>query len=291
MLKNPKTWLTVSLVTFAVGIGIIAVQPPVLGLDFTGGSLIEFTTQENPDLNNIREKITSEVEGDVLVQATQDSSILARTRTLSEDEHQALKQSLIDQGFMAEELRFESIGPTIGASLRQKAMTAIGIAILAMLVYLAYSFRQITGLLSPWKFGVAAVIALIHDLLVVTAAFALLRNFGAAVDSLFITAMLAILGYSVNDTIVLFNRLKEEWVKNKTAPLADVLDLAIKKTLARSLNTSFTTIIVLGTLLFFGGETLRWFILALLIGTVSGTYSSLFVAPPILHLLANTKKK
>ena len=145
-------------------------------------------------------------------------------------------------------------------------------------------------MVSSWKFGVAAVVALVHDLLVVTAVFGILGQFtNASIDTLFVTAMLAILGYSVNDTIVLFNRLKEEWLKTRTASLTAVMDTAAKATLTRSLNTSLTTLLVLVSLLVFGGSTIRWFVAALAAGTIAGTYSSLFVAPPFLNWLANRK--
>ena len=129
--------------------------------------------------------------------------------------------------------------------------------------------------------------ALTHDLLLVTVLFVVLgQTHGVVIDTLFVTAMLAILGYSVNDTIVLFNRLKEEWLSTRTDPLVDVMDRAAQNTVIRSLNTSLTTLLVLGTLLLLGGTTIRWFVLALAAGTIVGTYSSLFVALPVLHFLA-----
>jgi len=194
---------------------------------------------------------------------------------------------LREAGLLSEELRFESIGPTIGAELRRKAIVALGVVLVALIAYLAYIFRETAGLVAAWKFGVAAIYALLHDLLFVTAVFVILgKVLGVTVDTLFVTALLAILGYSVNDTIVIFNRVKSDWLASRSGSLLETLDGAVRKSLTRSLNTSFTTLLVLGALLLFGGSTIRWFIVALAAGTIAGTYSSLFVAPPLLYYLA-----
>ena len=283
MLTHPRPWQLITTLTLLLSIGVIIVRPPALGIDFTGGSLIELTSSGSLEEVRLRTEEQSLGGG---VQLTESDSLIIRTDPLSEERHQELLGALREAELLDEELRFESIGPTIGAELTRKAWVAIGTAIIAMVVYLAYTFRQASGLISSWKFGIAAVVALLHDVLLVTALFALLQPFGARLDTLFVTAMLAIVGYSVNDTIVLFNRFKEEWLTTRQGNLITVMDSAAKKTLARSLNTSFTTLLVLVALLFLGGETLRWFIVALTIGTVAGTYSSLFVAPPALHFLA-----
>lgn len=184
------------------------------------------------------------------------------------------------------ELRFESIGPTIGQELRRKSVTAIIVVIIGMIAYLAYTFRNMKGLVEPWKFGVAAVYALIHDILFVTAAFAVFGYFwGAPVTTLFVTALLAILGYSVNDTIILFTRMRTIWREKKQAKLHTITNRAIDATLGRTFNTSFTTLLVLASLLVFGGSSIQWFIAALICGTIAGTYSSWFVAPPLLYMI------
>jgi len=288
MIIRPKLWLIVSAVTILVSIAIIAIIQPVWGIDFTGGSLLEFSAN-NTDANAVRDTINSHQELGLTaqVQTTQDNSIMIRTEPLNEDKHIELVTVLKDAQLLEEELRFESIGPTIGTELRRKAWLAILATVAAMIAYLAYTFRQTTNLISSWKFGIAAAVALIHDLLVITALFVILGKFyGVAIDTLFVTAMLAILGYSVNDTIVLFNRLKETWLATRTGSLITIIDSAAKLTLIRSLNTSLTTLMVLVTLIIFGGSTILWFAVALAAGTVVGTYSSLFVAPPVLYALS-----
>jgi len=289
MLLKPQKWYWISLVTIVASILIIVVFPPQLGIDFTGGSLVELAG-DNLDADALRNVLTDTGNINAVVQTTQDGTVIIRSTPLSTEEHTELIAATVGAELAGEELRFESVGPTIGDELRRKALIAIFVAVAAMIAYLAYTFRQTAGLISSWKFGIAAVVALLHDLLIVTAFFGILGRFtGANLDTLFVTAMLAILGYSVNDTIVLFNRVKEEWLKTRTADLAVVMNSAAKATLTRSLNTSFTTLLVLGALLIFGGSTIRWFVAALAAGTIAGTYSSLFVAPPVLYLLAKRK--
>ncbi len=286
MLQKPILWLGISAGTFLITVALIALFPPVFGIDFTGGSLIEFASPSSPV--NVRTYLLEHEGLAVFVQATGQGSLLLRSELLSADRHQSIIDQLRASGMLTEELRFESIGPTIGAELQRKAWLGLASAMVAMIIYLAYTFRQMSGLITSWKFGIAATVALLHDVLVTVAAFSILRSFGATVDTLFITALLAIIGYSVNDTIVFFDRLRTEWLNSHERNLITVMDKAARATLIRSLNTSLTTIIVLLALLFFGGETIRWFVVALTVGAISGTYSTLFVAPAVLYLL--TKK-
>ncbi|MGH9858169.1 MAG: protein translocase subunit SecF, partial [Acidobacteriota bacterium] len=168
---------------------------------------------------------------------------------------------------------------------------AVGIAVVGMILYLAYVFRSMKGTIAPWKLGVAAVYALVHDLIFVTGVFTIFgRLWGAPLDILFVTAQLAILGYSANDSIVIFHRLQQEWQKARGKTLLAAINDAITSSLTRSFNTSFTTLLVLLALLVFGGSTIRWFVLTLTIGTVVGAYSSLFVAPPFLYYLTVRRK-
>lgn len=283
MLLHPRKWLIVSAVTFIITVMILVLQRPTAGIDFTGGSLLEIDTTLGAPA--VRDMLFSH-DFSATVQVTSSSALLIRLRPLTPDEHEAVLAVIQDADALASELRFETIGPTIGAQLRQKALVAVSATMAVIILFLAYTFRDTRGLIKSWKFGVAAVVALLHDLLVVTASFGLLRHFGATIDSLFVTAILAIIGYSVHDTIIIFDRARREWLKARTENLAVVLDQAVKSTLIRSLNTSITTLLVLTALLLLGGDTLRWFIAALFIGTIAGTYSSFFVAPPVLHWLA-----
>ncbi len=286
MIKNMSRWQVISMATILISVAIVVVIRPQWGVDFTGGSLMEISTKGQSAVE-IRETVGQKASIAATVQATEKDRVMIKMSPLNQSDRQRLTLVLEDEGILVEVLRFESIGPTIGQELRKKAVAAITVVILVLVVYLAYTFRQATDLMSSWKFGVAAVYALVHDLVFVLALFVILgKTMNISVDTLFVTAMLAILGYSVNDTIVVFNRLKSEYIKNRSAPLSDILDRAVKASLIRSLNTSLTTLLVLAALLIFGGVTIRWFIVALAAGTVVGTYSSLFVAPPFLHYLA-----
>ena len=290
MIQRTKIWLIISLVSLVSSLAIIIFIRPTWGIDFTGGSLLEFSTQ-NSSVEDVRNLLNAEIDINVSIQRGSEGTLIIKAPPLSEVEHQEIVAVLGRENVMKEELRFESIGPTIGSELRRKALTAVSVVVVVLIAYLAYTFRQASGFISSWKFGLAAVYALVHDLMLVLAVFVLLGKFsGVTIDTLFVTAMLAILGYSVNDTIVIFNRLKSEWTMNRSESLINVLDSAVKKSLVRSINTSFTTLLVLGSLLFFGGTTIRWFIVALVSGTVVGTYSSLFVAPPVLYFLAKVGK-
>lgn len=290
MIQNTRIWLIISLVSLVCSTVIIIVIRPTWGIDFTGGSLLEFSTEQT-SVEDVRNLLNSETDFNVSVQQGEGDVLIVKAPPLSESQHQEVISVLSRENILKEERRFESIGPTIGSELRRKALTAVSVVIVVLIAYLAYTFRQASGFISSWKFGLAAVYALLHDLMLVMAVFVLLGKFGGvAIDTLFVTAMLAILGYSVNDTIVIFNRLKSEWIINRSESLVNVLDSAVKKSLVRSMNTSFTTLLVLGSLLFFGGSTIRWFIVALACGTLVGTYSSLFVASPALHYLAKIGK-
>lgn len=290
MIQQLKKWLVISVVTMVISVGLIGIIRPVMGIDFTGGSLLELEVKKEVVPEEVSSLLEDKLNLKSSVQSGEGSRLLIRTVPLSEAQHQEVLGFLEEAGVLEQEMRFESIGPTIGAELRRKAVIAVAVVLVVLIAYLAYTFRETAGLISAWKFGVAAIYALLHDLLLVMAVFVILGAlFGVSIDTLFVTAMLAILGYSVNDTIVIFNRLRSEWLSTRSGTLIDTLDGAVKKSLTRSLNTSFTTLLVLGALLLLGGSSIRWFIVALMAGTVVGTYSSLFVAPPLLYFLAKRR--
>jgi len=179
--------------------------------------------------------------------------------------------------------RFNTIGPAIGEELKQKAYIAMGIVVLAIILFIAFAFRKVSEPVSSWKYGFVAILALMHDIIIPTGVFALLGLFtGAEVDILFVTALLAILGFSVNDTIVVFDRIRENLMlnkeRNKNENFAETVGHSLEQTFARSINTSLTTLLVLLTLLFVGGESTKYFALTLVIGVIAGTYSSIFLA-------------
>ncbi len=289
---NQKIWLHISWITIAICLLIIVTIRPVWGIDFTGGSLLEIPGTADA-AGKIESLLKEKMNLTATIQTTQDATLLIRTSPLSQDQLSEVTKNLRAGGLLSGEVvRFESVGPTIGAELRQKSWLALGLTLVLIIVYLAYTFRGARGLMAPWKFGLAAIYALLHDLVFVTALFVLLGKWkGVEIDTLFVTAQLAIFGYSVNDTIIIFDRLRSEWFKTRSNDLHALINKSIADTLMRSLNTSLTILVVLLALLFFGGSTIRWFIVALTAGTIVGTYSSIFVASPFLYYLARRKWK
>lgn len=290
MIRRIKLWFVLPLVTIAVAAAIVIIIRPTWGIDFTGGSLMELDTN-NAEVETTRALLSKETNISMSVQTSKENRLIIKAEPLTEEQHTAIISVLNRENLLKEELRFESIGPTIGAELRRKSIIALSLAVVMLVVYLAYTFRQVSGFVASWKLGLAAVYASVHDLLFVLALFVLLGQwYGVVIDTMFVTAILAILGYSVNDTIVIFNRFKTEWLANRNDDLLTVLDRANSKSLTRSLNTGWATLLVLFVLLAIGGSTIQWFIVALIAGTIIGTYSSIFVAPPVLYYLAKLGK-
>lgn len=225
---------------------------------------------------------------------TSDQGLVVKLKLISEETHEKIKKQLEDKFGKFEETRFNTVGPTVGETMRVRAIVALGIALLAIVLYVAFAFRRIPKEYSPWRFGFCAIIALAHDVIIATGIFAMLGfYFNVEIDILFITALLTILGFSVHDTIVVFDRVREN-IRTKDAKesFEETTDKALTQTMARSINTSVSTLITLLALFLYGSESIQWFVLALIIGTVVGTYSSIFTASPVLvawHKISNKK--
>lgn len=265
------------------------------GIDFTGGSLLELSFKnERPTSDEIQKSLSSLNLGEIKVQPAADKNDILRFKDVDEATHQEILKNLketfkdkseakvnTNESLVLEE-RFESVGPVMGKELQDKAWVAIFLASIMIVLYIAYAFRKVSKPVESWKFGLAAIVALIHDLLIVTGLFSVLGHFvGIEVDGLFITALLTILGFSVHDTIVVFDRTRENLSKHYSSNFEEVVNDSINQTLTRSINTSLTVLMVLVILYFFGGATISNFILALIAGIIFGTYSSIFVASPI----------
>lgn len=289
-MKNPKLWMWVSALTIVASVVVVVGIKPIWGIDFVGGSLLE-VEGNGQNAKKAQDGISQTLNIPATAQGTRDNTIIIRTPALNDAAHKSIISYLQKESLMSgQERSFESIGPTIGKELQRKSTYAIVVVLIVMVIYLAYTFRTMGGFIAPWKLGVAAIYALVHDLFLVTACFVVFgKIWGTPIDTLFVTAQLAIFGYSVNDTIVIFDRLRWEHVASRGKSLLEVLDRAIVITLGRSLNISFCILLTLISVLIFGGSSIRWFIVALTIGTVTGTYSSLFVAPPILYYLAKRR--
>jgi preprotein translocase subunit SecF len=258
------------------------------GIDFTGGSILEVEYRDSrPSNQEIRELLADLHLGEVIVQPTGEKGIIVRTKDLPEDMHQRVLQKL-----GAKEIRFESIGPVIGQELRRKTYVLIVLATIAIMFYIAFAFRRVSKPVPSWQYGlIAAGVAFLHDVLIPLGAFSLLGKLhGVEISIPIVAALLTVLGYSINDTVVVFDRIRENLARHAGISFEDVIDKSLNQTFTRSLNVSATTAIVLLALLLFGGETLRYFSLALLIGVISGTYSSIFLASPLLATIAGRRK-
>ncbi len=264
---------------------------PVLSIEFTGGTLLEVQLPEGTTeaqlktaLGNVRFGETSL--SDATVNRTRTGTEFVRTQTLTTEQHTQLLSSLTKDLGEIQELQYTTIGPTVGASLKIRAFYALLAALVAIVLYVALAFRKIPAHLSPWSFGIAAIIALVHDIAIILGIFTILSHYTTfQVDTLFVSALLSIMGYSVSDTIVIFDRIRDNlFAEGKRGDFTDIAEKSLRQTITRTLNTGLGALIMLFALFFFGSESIRWFILALIVGTVIGTYSSFFVATPLLVL-------
>lgn len=283
LMRYKFIYFVLSLLIILPGLFFLATSGLKLGIDFTGGALLEYKFEKSINVGDLRQQISAQgIEVGQITPASDDVYII-RTKPVEQGKINELKSYLNEKFGKVEERRVEFVGPIIGSELSQKALIAVALASLVIVLYIAFSFRKIPKPQSSWKFGITAVVALVHDILLVIGVFAILGKFlGVEVDTLFVTALLTVIGFSVHDTIVVFDRIRENLNKHLGSKFIDVANISIVQTLGRSLNTSLTVVFVLTAMLLFGGETLRWFIVALLIGIISGTYSSIFNATVLL---------
>jgi len=262
-----------------------------LGIDFTGGTLMELKFDEagTDQLQALRDTIDGAVANTVSqITVTDQDTYIVHGKDLSEEQYDAVKASITEQLGAFEEIRFTTIGPKVGETLKRKSMTALSIALIAIVLYIAYAFRRVPKRISPWRFGVCAIVALVHDVLITLGVFALM---GFEVDAFLITALLTIMGFSVHDTIVVFDRIRENLKQQgRDDTFGDIVDLSLNQTLSRSINTSVSTLFTLVALFFLGAESLRIFIFAMIIGIIAGTYSSIFIASPVLTIWQERKR-
>lgn len=284
LIRWSNVWFIFSGTLVAIAIITFFAWGLKFGTDFTGGSLLEYDyNSARPPLEEINQKLDSLGIKGATVQPVGDQDIFIRAPEISEELHQKLLQSL---GTSGEEKRFDSIGPTIGQELRKTTFYATLVVLTFIVLYVSWAFRKVTrfGKINAWTYGIATVIALIHDIAILVGVFVFLGHFfNIEVDTPFVAALLTTLGYSVNDTIVVFDRIRENLTKSSVGEsFSDIAEKSVNETLARSFSTSFTAILTLLAILLFGGETIRFFILALIVGIIAGTYSSIFIASPLL---------
>ncbi len=268
-----------------------------LGIDFTGGTMMQVKfSEESPTIKDIKNKLSDLSLGDITVQKSGEDSFVMRFKSedgneVKEEKHREINQSLNELGSFEEEA-YTSIGPVIGRQLSKKARISIVLALIAIILYVAWAFRKVArfaGKRESWRYGLGALVALFHDVIILLGFFAIFGFVsGIEVNVAFVTALLTVLGYSVNDTIVIYDRIRENIVLGRFKDLAAAINHSLNETIIRSLNTSLTTLFVLLVIYLFGGASIQSFILAMMIGIAVGTYSSVAIAGPF--LLLNRKK-
>lgn len=295
IVEKKGIYFAISLLVMIPGIVALFAWGLQLSIDFTGGSKMELRSSEltaQSSVQKLKTTIEKEEAAVVSVQNAGRDTVIVRMKPIDQKQHQLILAALKKQDASLKEVSFETVGPVIGSETTINAFKAVGVAILLIVLYIAWSFRGVPKPASSWRFGVCTIVALLHDVIVVVGVFAILGHFyGVEIDSLFITAVLTVIGFSVHDTIVVFDRIRENLRKMGDVSFAIVVNESIVQTLNRSLNTSLTTLLVLFTLFLFGGESTKWFVVALLIGILSGTYSSIFNAAPLLVVWENWSRK
>lgn len=276
------------------GVSIAVLIPGVISLflfglrssiDFTGGARLTVTFNGNRPEGPVAAKTITDLQfGTAIAQTAGDHDLVISLPNISNDQRQQVVDKLNTTYNGVTEKAFETIGPTVGKELLKRAVTAIILVLIAIILYVSWAFRKVgIGPVPSWVYGASAVIALAHDILIVVGIFSILGHYvHIEIDSLFVTALLTVLGFSVHDTIVVFDRVRERLIMGVESTFEETVNVSLNQTLIRSLNTSITTLLVLTALYLFGGVTIRNFVLALLIGIASGTYSSIFVASPLL---------
>ncbi len=288
-------YFAISLVVLIPGMISLVLYGLKPAIDFSGGSRIEYQVsgiKYQVSSDEIKKTIQSEGVDLGSIQKSGNNTFIVRTKPIDQKTNEKIKQALEQKYPGSKELSFATVGPTIGSETTINAIKAVLVASILIVLYIAWSFRKVPKPASSWRFGVCAIVALLHDVLVVVGVFSLLGHFfNVEVDSLFVTAVLTVIGFSVHDTIVVFDRIRENLYRMGAGNFPHVVNESILQTLGRSLNTSLTVILVLFTLLLFGGESIRWFVVALLVGVASGTYSSIFNAAPLLVMWEEWSRK
>jgi preprotein translocase subunit SecF len=297
IVKYKKIFIGISVVLVALSLIALMIFGLRIGIDFKGGALTEVDYKTSrPAQENLNKSLEALDFGSVLLQPTGELGYIIKTRDLNDSEHTLLVQTLADgKENVLTETSFNSIGPSVGRELARKAVVAIVLVALAIIGFIAFAFRKVSRPVASWKYGIIAVVALLHDITIPTGIFVFLSHYyGAELDTLFVVAILTILGLSVSDTIVIFDRIREN-LRNQSSSakinFSEIVGHSLEQSFVRSLCTSLTVILVLLALFFFGPVTTKYFALMLTAGMFFGTYSSIFLASPLLLLVEEWQSK
>ncbi|MFA6603485.1 MAG: protein translocase subunit SecF [Patescibacteria group bacterium] len=287
IIKYRNVWFTISVLLVIGSIAALLLFPLRYGIDFTGGSMmeVEFTAQI-PQVSAISGLLNEAGYKDIVIQPLGEKGMIIRLPGVDEPTHQQILVAMKEKLGGLVEHRFESVGPTVGNELRKNAVWSLTLVLLGICSYIAFAFRKVSKPVASWKYGIITLIpAIFHDVLLPIGVFAVVGHyFMAEINSAFIAALLTILGFSVHDTIVVFDRIRENLLKTN-GTFEEIVERSVNETLARSINTSLTIFFPLLSIFLFGGETLKWFSMVLIIGLIAGTYSSVFLCAPLLVVM------
>ncbi len=290
IIQKKYLFLSISLILVIASVVALLKFGLNFGVDFKGGSLLEgeFISEQQPGLEEV---LTSLVQVDIsglVVQPSEDGTFIMRFKETDEESKRAIIENLStlvseqEEGAYFKELRLDLVGASIGRELKSKSFNASILVLIMVVLYISYSFRKVSRPVASWRYGLTAIIALAHDIIITLGAFAIFGHYyGVEINTPFIAAILTVLGYSVSDTIVVFDRIRENLPKS-SENFENTVNTSINETLGRSVSTSVSTMLALLAILLFGGNTIKDFALALLIGVFVGTYSSLFIASPLI---------
>lgn len=283
LIGKSKLWLAISGGIIACALIALGTYGLNFGIDFTGGSLLQVSAP-GTSVDAIRNVVTASG-FEPVVQQGEGDTYFVRLAPITEEQHQAALAAVKSVSAEATEIRFDTVGPVIGEELKRSSISASALMLILIMVYVAWAFRRVTRPVASWKYGVVTMVAAFHDVIIPLGVFAVLgRVLGYQIDLAFVAAVLTILGYSINDTIVVLDRTRENLLRHRHGDMSfgDIVNRSVMETIARSLNTTFASFLPLLAVFLVGGETTRPFVLALMIGLVSGAYSSIFVASPLL---------
>lgn len=292
IIQKRKIWLGLSGSLVAISIVFLFMWGLKYGIDFTGGSMLNIKfAAERPSNQQMQDAVKDLDLGGLIVQPVGDKEAVFRFQSTDSEKHKEAVNKLKQLDANLEELSYNSIGPSIGNELKRKAFNSIFFVIIAIVLYIAWAFRKVSKPITSWKYGIAAIVALFHDVIITLGFFSFLGEFyGVEINTPFVAAILTVLGYSVMDTIVVFDRIREN-IPKSYEDFENTINTSVNQTMRRSIYTSSTAILVLLSIVFFGGVSIRDFALALTIGIFIGTYSSIFVASPTLVVWENLRKK
>lgn len=281
--KYSKIYYIVSAVLIVASIVSLFAYGLKFGIEFTGGAVIDLTfTNQRPSNDQIKNQLSEFNLGDLTVKPVGNQGATLQLSGVDEATHQKILSKLNELS-PVQENSFQYIGPSVGQELRNKTEIAILLALVAITIYIAFAFRKVSRPVSSWKYGITSLIALIHDILIPLGLFSVLGKFyNVEITIPIVAALLTVLGFSVHDTIVIFDRIRENILRRGMGNFQETVDWSLNQTIGRSLSTVFSTLIVLFAIFFFGGDTLKYFALTLIVGITSGAYSSIFIASPLL---------